>query len=45
MNKESIAEKAILAEVDLGNLSREELFTRGHELVKERFAAAATSGA
>ena len=40
VNKEYIAQKAILAEVDAGKLSREELFARGHELVKERIAAA-----
>lgn len=36
VNKEYIAQKAILAEVESGKLSLDELFTRGHELVKER---------
>ncbi len=36
VNKEYIAQKAILAEVEAGKLPLEELFARGHELVKER---------
>ena len=39
VNKEYHAQKAILAEVEAGKLSLDELFTRGHELVKERLAA------
>jgi pyruvate-ferredoxin/flavodoxin oxidoreductase len=40
VNKEYIAQKAILADVAAGKLSQDELFARGHELVKERLAAA-----
>ena len=40
VNREYQAQKAILAEVDGGKLSKDELFTRGHELVRERLAAA-----
>ena len=40
VNKEYQAQKAILAEVDAGKLPLEELFTRGHELVRERIAGA-----
>ena len=36
VNKEYAAQKAILAEVESGKLSLDELFTRGHELVAER---------
>ncbi|MFZ0303705.1 MAG: hypothetical protein WAL75_13530, partial [Terracidiphilus sp.] len=39
VNKEYHAQKAILAEVESGKLSLDELFTRGHELVKERLNA------
>jgi pyruvate-ferredoxin/flavodoxin oxidoreductase len=38
VNKEYLAQKAILADVDAGKLPLEELFTRGHELVRERIA-------
>src|SRR5450631_1706339 len=38
VNKEYVAQKAILADVDAGKLPLEELFTRGHELVRERIA-------
>jgi pyruvate-ferredoxin/flavodoxin oxidoreductase len=38
VNKEYQAQKAILADVDAGKLPMEELFTRGHELVRERIA-------
>ena len=40
VNKEYAAQKAILADVDAGKLPLEELFSRGHELVKERLTAA-----
>jgi pyruvate-ferredoxin/flavodoxin oxidoreductase len=40
VNREYQAQKAILAEVEAGKLPLEDLFTRGHELVKERLAAA-----
>ena len=36
VNKDYVAQKSILAEVDGGKLSREELFARGQYLVKER---------
>ena len=38
VNKEYAAQKAILADVDAGKLPVEDLFTRGHELVRERMA-------
>ncbi|HLY42593.1 MAG TPA: 2-oxoacid:acceptor oxidoreductase family protein [Terracidiphilus sp.] len=41
VNKEYVAQKAILADVDAGKVSREELFARGHDLVRERLSAAA----
>ncbi|HEY1210882.1 MAG TPA: 2-oxoacid:acceptor oxidoreductase family protein [Terracidiphilus sp.] len=44
-NKEYAAQRAILADVDSGKLPLEELLTRGHELVKERLAAAAPAKA
>ncbi len=40
VNREYMAQKAILADVDAGRLSQDELFARGHELVKERLADA-----
>jgi pyruvate-ferredoxin/flavodoxin oxidoreductase len=36
VNKEYAAQRAILADVDAGKVSKDELFTRGHELVRER---------
>ena len=39
-NKEYAAQRDLLAEVDAGKLPLEELLTRGHELIKERLAAA-----
>jgi pyruvate-ferredoxin/flavodoxin oxidoreductase len=38
VNKEYLAQKAILADVNAGKLPVEELFARGHELVRERIA-------
>jgi pyruvate-ferredoxin/flavodoxin oxidoreductase len=38
VNKEYAAQKAILAEVEAGKLPLDELFARGHELLKERLA-------
>ena len=38
VNKEYLAQKAILADVDAGKLPLEDLFVRGHELVRERIA-------
>ena len=40
VNKEYAAQRDLLAEVDSGKLPLEELLTRGHELVRERIAAA-----
>ena len=40
VNKEYVAQKAVLADVDAGKVSREDLFARGHELVRERLAGA-----
>jgi pyruvate-ferredoxin/flavodoxin oxidoreductase len=40
VNREYIAQKAILADVAAGKLSQDELFARGHELVQERLAGA-----
>jgi pyruvate-ferredoxin/flavodoxin oxidoreductase len=42
VNKEYLAQKAILAEVDAGKLPMDELFARGHELVRERVAGPVT---
>jgi pyruvate-ferredoxin/flavodoxin oxidoreductase len=36
VNKDYAAQKAILADVDAGKLSHDELFAHGHELLKER---------
>jgi len=44
VNREYLAQKAILADVDAGKLSLDELFTRGHELVKEKLAAVPAKG-
>jgi pyruvate-ferredoxin/flavodoxin oxidoreductase len=40
VNKEYAAQKAILADVDAGKIPMEELFARGHELVRERMTGA-----
>ena len=45
VNKEYAAQKSILADVDAGKLPLEELLTHGHELIKERLAAAAPTKA
>jgi pyruvate-ferredoxin/flavodoxin oxidoreductase len=39
VNKEYVAQKSILADVDAGKLALDELFARGAELVRERLAA------
>jgi pyruvate-ferredoxin/flavodoxin oxidoreductase len=39
VNKEYLAQKAVLADVAAGKITQEELLTRGHELVRERLAA------
>jgi pyruvate-ferredoxin/flavodoxin oxidoreductase len=44
-NKEYAAQKAILADVDAGKLPLDELFARGHELVKERLGGATAAKA
>jgi pyruvate-ferredoxin/flavodoxin oxidoreductase len=40
VNKEYLAQKAILADVDAGKVSLDELFSRGHEILKERLTGA-----
>jgi pyruvate-ferredoxin/flavodoxin oxidoreductase len=45
VNREYLAQKAILADVDAGKLSQDDLIAKGHELVKERLAAAAPAKA
>jgi pyruvate-ferredoxin/flavodoxin oxidoreductase len=35
-NKEYLAQRSILADFDAGKLSRDDLFARGEELLKER---------
>ena len=40
VNREYLAQKAILADVDAGKISVEDLHSKGHELLKERLAAA-----
>jgi pyruvate-ferredoxin/flavodoxin oxidoreductase len=42
-NKDYKAQRSILADVDAGSLSKEELFARGQELVEERAAGGAGS--
>jgi pyruvate-ferredoxin/flavodoxin oxidoreductase len=39
-NREYIAQKAILAEVDAGKISQEEFFAHAHELMAERLTGA-----
>jgi pyruvate-ferredoxin/flavodoxin oxidoreductase len=45
VNKEYAAQKAILADVEAGKLSLDELFARGHELVREKLNPAAPAAA
>jgi pyruvate-ferredoxin/flavodoxin oxidoreductase len=45
VNREYLAQKAILADVDAGKLSLDDLFSKGYELVSERLAAAAPAKA
>ncbi|HZP03826.1 MAG TPA: 2-oxoacid:acceptor oxidoreductase family protein [Terracidiphilus sp.] len=45
VNREYQAQKAVLADVAAGKLSQDELFTRGHELVRERLAGAVAAKA
>jgi len=39
-NREYKAQRAILADVDAGKISKEELFTRAEEVMKERMPSA-----
>jgi pyruvate-ferredoxin/flavodoxin oxidoreductase len=41
VNREYAAQKAILADVDAGKLTKDELFARGHELLHEKLEAKA----
>jgi len=45
VNKEYLAQKAVLADVEAGKITREDLFTRGHELVRERLNPATPAAA
>ena len=42
-NKEYKAQRSILAEVDAGKISKDELFARGEDLLRERVKGPATS--
>jgi len=44
-NREYKAQRSVLADVDAGRISREELFARGEELIRERIKGAAGSPA
>jgi pyruvate-ferredoxin/flavodoxin oxidoreductase len=35
-NREYKAQRSVLADVDAGRIAKEELFARGHELLRER---------
>ena len=41
VNREYAAQKAVLADVEAGKISQEDLFARGYQLVSERLAAKA----
>ena len=41
VNREYLAQKSVLADLEAGKISQDELFTRGHEILKERLAAKA----
>jgi pyruvate-ferredoxin/flavodoxin oxidoreductase len=45
VNKEYLAQKAVLADVEAGKITREDLFTRGHELVREKLNPALAAAA
>jgi pyruvate-ferredoxin/flavodoxin oxidoreductase len=45
INKDYLAQKAVLADVDAGKLTSEDLFTRGHEIVRERLNPATPAAA
>jgi len=40
VNKDYAAQKSILADVDAGQISKEELFTRGDQLLRDRLQPA-----
>jgi pyruvate-ferredoxin/flavodoxin oxidoreductase len=40
VNREYLAQKAILSDVDAGKVSEDDLFARGHDLIRERLVAA-----
>jgi len=42
VNKEYAAQKAVLADVDAGKITQDELFARGHELVREKLIGTPT---
>ena len=45
VNREYLAQKAMLADVEAGKVSQEDLFAKGHELLKERLAGAVAAKA
>ena len=45
VNREYLAQKAILADVDSGKLSHEEFFAHAHELMSEKLTGAALAKA
>ncbi|MGB6193525.1 MAG: thiamine pyrophosphate-dependent enzyme, partial [Terracidiphilus sp.] len=45
VNREYLAQKAILADVAAGKVSQDDLFAKGHELLKERLAGAVAAKA
>ena len=42
-NREYHAQRSILADVDAGRISKQDLFTRGEQLLKERLQPAASA--
>ena len=40
VNKEYIAQKALLAEVDAGKIAKEEFFAHAHEMLAEKLGTA-----
>ncbi len=45
VNKEYLAQKAVLADVEAGKITREDLLARGYELVREKLNPAAPAAA
>ncbi|MGB2603365.1 MAG: hypothetical protein WBC78_07210, partial [Candidatus Sulfotelmatobacter sp.] len=43
VNKDYVAQRSILADVDAGKISREELFARGEELLRDRLQPASVA--